>query len=158
MLVDTSDSRGTLFERLVEEHRDILAMLAATLEIDDTDMLGRRAGFARLARVLRIHARAEEAIVFPRLDGSYELGHHVREEQAQHRAIDGRMKEIERSSAIGDAWRAEVEALRRVLEQHFAVEEKFLIPHAHCVISDPDAHTLLADWDQECEFLGRQIA
>jgi hypothetical protein len=158
MLVDTGEYHGLLFDRLVEEHREILAMLDDAVAIDEDDVIGRRSAFRRLARVIRIHARAEETIVFPALDGSYELGHHVREDQAHHRAIDARIRELERSSVIGESWRARIRDLRTMLECHFADEEQVVFPHARCVISDPRSRELLDEYDQERELLRRQQA
>lgn len=158
MLVDTSEYHGLLFDRLVEEHREILAMLDATADIDDDDVIGRRTAFRRLARIIRIHARAEEMIVFPALDGSYELGHHVREDQAHHRAIDARIRELERGSAIDQSWTAQIQSLRTMLEVHFADEEQVVFPQARCVISDPRSRELLEEYDQERELLLRQPA
>jgi iron-sulfur cluster repair protein YtfE (RIC family) len=144
MLIDRGDFRGLIFTRLVEEHRDILAMLDAALRVAE-DPVARVRMFSRLARVLRIHARAEEEIVFPVLDGSYELGHHVREDQAAHVEIDELIRRVE--TAEGDTWRAHVDALRTAMLRHFADEEEVLFPGAHNVISDQHGQDMLIEYE-----------
>ena len=149
MLVDTGDFHGLLFRRLIEEHREILALL-------DT-IRGRDASFARLVRAIRIHFRAEEAIVFPKLDGSYELGHHVRIDQAQHRAIDAMLRDLEHVQLGGAEWLDRLAGLRDQLVAHFADEENVVFPRAHNVISSPDEQALLVLYEQEREFLTSRV-
>jgi len=111
-----------------------------------------RAGLARLARMLRIHARAEEDIVFPALDGSHELGHHVREDQALHRVIDAELLAVEREPDDA-AWQPRLAALRVTLVAHCAEEESQLFPRARCVISDSHARDLFDVYELEQEML-----
>ena len=102
--------------------------------------------FGRLARILRIHARAEQEIVFPVLDGSYELGDHVREDVRAHQEIDDLIRMVERSD--GATWKAHVVALRTVMLAHFADEEEILFPRAHFVISDQRSQDMLIEYQQ----------
>jgi hemerythrin superfamily protein len=149
MYVETSGYPGQLFHRLVEEHREILATLDATLEVDDS------AGFARVAQMIRIHARAEEAVIFPVLDGSYELAHHVREDVEEHRTIEAQLREIAQRDAMGKAWHDQARALRVMLVRHFQDEEEVVFPRARNVIN-PRSNELLELYEIEREFLARQ--
>jgi hemerythrin-like domain-containing protein len=155
MLVDTGDYHGLIFNRLREEHREIRAMLDALLRLADHDAAGRRATFARFAEAVRIHARAEEEIVFPVLDGTYELGHHVREDAKDHRAIEALIRAVELSPAEGPGWRTQVYALKSTLDHHFADEENVVFPLAEEVVSSPHARDILFAYEQEREFLTR---
>ena len=157
MLVATSDYHGLLFDRLAEEHHEILAALDQALAIDESDPHGRREAFRYLARVIRIHARAEEDVVFPTLDGSYELGHHVREDQAQHRAIEDQLREIELGFPSGAAWFEAMRRLRSLLLRNFTDEEGVVFPRAHNVISDPQARDLLIEYEQQREVVEHRL-
>lgn len=150
MLVDRSTFLGFIFARLVEEHREILAILDGALED------GQPASFRRLARILRVHARAEELIVFPALDGSHELGHHVHEDVQVHRDIDQQLRALEQSADRGPAWRARAMTLREILVTHFGDEELRLFPGAQCVISDQHSQDLLNEYERECAYLATQ--
>lgn len=151
MLVDRGSFQGFIFTRLIEEHREILALFDAAL-VD-----GEPATFRRLARILRVHAKAEELIVFPALDGSHELGHHVHEDVLIHRDIDEQLRALENSADRGPAWLARASALREILLAHFADEEVLLFPGAHCVISDQHSQDLLNEYERECAFLATQL-
>jgi hemerythrin superfamily protein len=157
MLVATSDYHGLLFDRLAEEHREILTALEQALSIGESDPHGRREAFRHLARTIRIHARAEEEVVFPPLDGSYELGHHVREDVAQHRAIEEQLRDIELGFPSGAAWLEAVRRLRTLLLHNFADEEGVVFPRAHNVISDPAARDLLVVYEQQREVVEHQL-
>jgi hypothetical protein len=153
MLVDTSDYHGLIFDRLIDEHREIQALLEATLALADDAVAARRIAFAQLDRLIRLHAEAEERIVFPVLDGSYELGHHVREDQAEHRIIDTHLRAIAASGLSGPGWRDLFEALHATLMRHFVDEEKIVFPRALCVISSPDSQRMLYEYEQDREYL-----
>ncbi len=140
---------GLLFRRLTEEHQRILAALDLMIDSDDPDPETRRAAFERLARAIRIQSAAEEAIVFPVLDGSFELGHHVREDQARMRGIEARLRKIERSDEI-DA--AQLLVLRSMLVREYDDEEQVVFPRA-LMVMDSTVDTMLLEYEQERAFL-----
>lgn len=153
MYTETDGYPGQLFHRLVEEHREILALVDQLLA---TDPLDPRAAIARLATTIRVHARAEEAVIFRVLDGSYELGHHVREDEHEHRTIDAQLRMIERRAGAGVPWRDQVEALRVMLLRHFDDEEEVVFPRARYVVN-PRSDDLLRLYDQEREYVAGQL-
>jgi len=153
MLVDSGDYHGLIFGRLREEHREIVSLLADVMRLDDDE--ARAAAFARLAQLIRIHDRAEDEIVYPVLEGSRELRHHMREDTKDHRAIDALLRSIEVDSAAGPGWQERLTALRAALDHHFADEEEYVFPRAHAVISSPEEQEMLLFYEQEREFLSR---
>jgi hypothetical protein len=157
MLVDSSDYHGLLFDRLADEHHAILAMLDGALLIRDGDLRGQHEAFLRLAHDIRVHARAEEDVVFPTLDGSYELGHHVRQDKAHHRAIEDQLRAMELDLPSGAAWREEMLRLRGLLERNFRDEEEVVFTRAHNVIGDPQSRELLVEYEQQREFVEQHL-
>ncbi len=153
MYVETDGHPGLLFHRLVEEHREILRILDELRATDAAAPPAEQAAVvARLGRIIRIHARAEEAVIFPVLDGSYELGHHVREDEQDHRTIDAQVSLIERRAASGQTWLDQLEALRVMLLRHFEDEEEYVFPLARYVLN-PRSDDLLRVYELEREYL-----
>jgi hypothetical protein len=146
MLMRTVPYAGRVFDLLIEEHRVILGLFAALRALPAHAVAERRAGLAEVGRLLRAHARAEQEIVFPALDGSHELGHHVREDRRQHAEIDADLCAIEALDPAGTAWAQEVAALAALVARHMADEEEILIPGARRVIGDTYAETLLLEY------------
>jgi hemerythrin superfamily protein len=149
MLVDTSGFHGGVFATLLEEHRVITGMLDELLRRPAGEAAERGAAFTALARTVRAHDRAEEAIVYPPLDGSYELGHHVRIDRRQHRAIEELLQAVERTPADDPAWTGRLSELQRLLARHLADEEGVVIPRARFVISGQHASELLLAYERE---------
>ncbi len=114
MFVEPDDSSGILFHNLVQEHREILALLDEAIAADGDAKCD---AFVQLAKILRIHAHAEETVIFPT---SATLG--------EHRAIDARLHEIERRVSARTPCDGLIRALRVSLERHFADEEEVLFP------------------------------
>jgi hemerythrin-like domain-containing protein len=149
MLVDRGSFHALLFDILIEEHRLIATLVERALALPSSEPAERVAAFARISRLVRAHAGAEEDILFPVLDGSYELGHHVREDVAVHAAIAERMRRIERTPADGVDWSHDLAALWELLAQHFADEENVVFPRARCVISDGSSMELAISYERD---------
>jgi hypothetical protein len=149
MLTDTSGGfYGFIFNRLIEEQHEILAMLDAV----DADPVA----LPMLARAIRLHDRAEEIVLFPVLDGSYELGHHVRDDIREHRAIEAMLRDLEHGDPRQPAWKHQLDLLRAALEHNFT-DEQDVYTRARTVVSDEHAQQLLGVYEQEREYLSSRI-
>lgn len=157
MLVDTGGFHGFVFDTLIAEHRAMLGMLDRLRALPATDVDARRAAFAELSRAVYAHARAEELIVFPALDGSHELGHHVRLDKREHQAIEGLMRDIETTPASSLDWARKVAMLADLLHRHFVDEEEVVFPHARNVISDQHSAELLTSYETERDLVLSQL-
>jgi iron-sulfur cluster repair protein YtfE (RIC family) len=159
MLIDRGPFHELVYDILVTEHRALAALLEQALAIPASRPAERVATFTGFARLLRAHAHAEEKIFFPVLDGSYELGHHVREDAVAHARIGELLREIEGIPAMDPAWHHALVVLRMTLERHFDDEETVVFPRAHCVVGDARAMELGAlyeyDRDEELARLAR---
>jgi hemerythrin superfamily protein len=152
MLTDTAgDFYGFIFNRLVEEQHEILGLADAFAEGPDNPAL-----LATLARAVRLHDRAEEVVLFPILDGSYELGHHVREDVREHRVIESLLEELQRRDPTEPGFRRQINELRAALEHNF-VDEQDVYARARTVVSDEHAQELLGVYEQEREYLSDKV-
>lgn len=157
MLVDTGGFHGFVFDTLIAEHRSIAAKLERIRALPAEDAETRRVEFAELGRLIYAHARGEELIVFPALDGSYELGHHVRLDRREHQAIEAMIRDIESTPAASLDWSRKLTLLADLLRRHFADEEEVVFPHAHNVISDQHAAQLLDTYEAERDLVLSQL-
>lgn len=109
-----NDGAEVLYERLVEEHREILALLDEAIAAPPA---AQHDLFVQLGKIIRIHAHVEETVIFP-----------TRAACGVHRAIDARIREIERCTAAGTPCDGLMRALRVSLARHFADEEEVMFP------------------------------
>lgn len=153
MLVDRGGFHELVYDILIKEHRAMAHLLEQALSIPASSPADRVAIFEKFARLLRAHAHAEEKILFPVLDGSHELEHHVREDAAAHARIEKMIREIEQTPPDDPFWRRGVSALRHRLEVHLDDEEHVVFPRARCVIDDARAMDLglLYERDRDAE-------
>lgn len=151
---DPELERG-LFGKLIEEHRMIAALFDIAIgsrELDD-----RRAAFATLARELTLHMRAEEEIVYPALDGSYELGDRIHEARREHERAAARLETLEELGDSGDVWLAKVRALRAEVEHHVREEERAVFPRARMVLDRLHQEELLELYEQDKVVQARRL-
>jgi hemerythrin-like domain-containing protein len=153
MLFNLADFEGDVFERLIAEHREIARMLDELDGLPAHARTERTAAFDAVARALRIHDQAEDDVVFPPLDHSYELGAHMRVDHRDHAAIEAQLRAIEEADRAGADWARKLAALVELVRRHFADEEEFVIPHARNVISGPRAAELLSAFLKDREYL-----
>jgi len=148
MLINRTEFDGSVFDRLTEEHRTIRALLDGllALEVDD---VRRTAWFARLAELVRAHARAEDEIVFPALEGSHELGRRMRQEHAHHQRIEALIHGVVVQPATSDEWAHRLRMLDVALRDHFYDEEHNVFPLARYVISAEHAADLLNLYERD---------
>jgi hemerythrin superfamily protein len=150
MLTNRTDAEGSVFERLVEEHVAIRKLLEAGLASHADDPT-RTAAFHQLARMIRAHARAEDEIVFAALDGSHELGGHMRADHVAHAAIAEALDDVEALAPSSPAWKQRLHGLSALLTSHFRDEETVVFPRARFVISAQRAAEMLALYDRDRE-------
>jgi hemerythrin superfamily protein len=149
MLVDRGSFHELVYDILIAEHRAMAALLEEALATPASQAAARTEAFTRFARLLRAHAHAEEKILFPVLDGSYELGHHVRKDAAQHAQLEELVRLIEDTPAADPAWRPSVAALQRRLLLHFVDEEDVVFPRARRVMDDAHAMDLALRYERD---------
>lgn len=140
-----------LIQRLEAEHREILAEFDALVALGERGPVDRSI-LVHLAWTIYLHDRAEDAIVFPALDGSYALGRHIRAEQHEHRIIETQFEDLELRFSLGGEWLQQARTLRAFLLRHFAHEEDVVFARAATVL-DPLSDELLLRYEQERTFL-----
>ena len=136
-----------VFALLIEEHRRVAMLFESIDVLADAD--ARNTVFETLARELLAHARAEQAIVYVRLERSRELEHEMERARDQHVRVELLVDEIRKLDPDGPTWTRKVEELRRAVEAHVEEEEREIIPRAHLVIDDNTINDLEVAYKQE---------
>ncbi len=140
-------SHGRIFDRLVEEHRQIVAMFDRALAQPTPE--GCAAAFAEIAHFLRAHERAEEEILYPELEGSREIGDHVAEDRREHADLEARMRVLEALPPDSGAWSPLVRDLRDAFVRHAADEEQVLFAGARTRFGDDRSELLLIEYEMD---------
>jgi hemerythrin superfamily protein len=109
----------------------------------------RAAAFHQLARMIRAHARAEDEIVFAALEGSHELGDHMRVDHVAHVAIAEALADVEAIAPSSSEWKRRLHGLYALLESHFRDEETVVFPRARYVLSAQHAAELLVLYEKD---------
>jgi hypothetical protein len=136
-----------VFKVLIREHRLVAEMFDVLDQLSGADE--RVPGFEALARELLAHARAEQAIVYARLDGSRELEGEIGRARGQHDRLEVLIAKVRAADPDGDGWALALEELRRAVEAHVDEEEREIIPRAHLVIDDRAVEDLLVSYRYE---------
>jgi iron-sulfur cluster repair protein YtfE (RIC family) len=116
------------FERLIEDHRQITALLHQMEQVPDGEMTRRSKLFLQLKRTLAKHAMAEEDIVYPLLQGTAGAADQVRRLYNEHVDIKMHLYELEQLLKARSNWVERVHALRAIIENHARDEEENEFP------------------------------
>src|SRR5688572_24406121 len=109
---------GDLFDRLIREHRAVRGLLEQMDQQLDDDPEGTQLLLPEVRRLLLPHARAEERVLYPALDAAEPtspLSHHAREE---HALIEHLLDQLGASLVVDEAWRAKLDILIDLVDQH----------------------------------------
>jgi hemerythrin superfamily protein len=116
------------FERLIQDHRQILSVLH-DMENTETDSRAKRAAMLlRVKRMLGKHAMAEEDVVYPLLHDRAHAETETRQLYDEHADIKIHLYELEQMVRNNEDWRHRVMSLRRLIETHARQEEEQEFP------------------------------
>jgi hemerythrin superfamily protein len=157
MQIDTHRQNHELgvFAVLIAEHRQVAELFERIDRLDDPE--SRATVFELLARELLAHSRAEQAIVYDRLDHSRELETEIGRARKQHAHVEHLIAEARDLDPEQDAWARKIEELRRWVEQHVEEEERDIIPRAHLVIDDRTVDELQVAYRYEKDLVLREL-
>lgn len=120
---------GDPFDRLIEDHRQILRVLNE-MEHSGTDTSRAQRGkqLLRLKRMLGKHAMAEEDVVYPMLHDRANAESETRQLYDEHADIKIHLYELEQMLMDNEDWRHRVTSLRTLIESHARQEEEQEFP------------------------------
>jgi len=116
------------FELLVQDHREILALLERMAAAPSGSATRRGKLFLALKRKLAKHAMAEEDVVYPIVSkepGTGTQGQHFYHEHADMKIL---LYELESQLMAGQDWSAAVARLRDLVRSHIDQEEDTVFP------------------------------
>jgi len=124
------------FDRLKQDHREILAILDQMVERPEDSTTSKGALFLGLKRTLAKHALAEEDVVYPVL---YERAHAVEEAKklySEHADMKIHLYGLEEALKQGLNWDTRVQALRSLIRRHVEDEESVQFPRLESLMDD----------------------
>jgi len=116
------------FQLLIEDHREILAVLDRMAGAPSASAAQRGKLFLALKRRLAKHAMAEEDVVYPIVSkepGTGTQGQHLYHEHADMKIL---LYELESQLMAGQDWSAAVGRLRDLIRSHIDEEEETVFP------------------------------
>jgi hemerythrin superfamily protein len=107
-------------EQLRRDHAKALAELAAVSEESDPGRA--QARLARLRRAWRVHALAEETVVYRALEGGAATPR-AEERFVEHELVESQFQKLAQGRPGTQEWKARVAVLREVMTRHIEGEE-----------------------------------
>jgi len=129
-------SKPQIYDILQREHEEVGELFH---QLEEAKGLVALQLFAKLKLKLVPHARAEEAIVYPRLQKADETAEQVLESLEEHKQVDALIAELDASSPRDERWAAKMKVLADMVGHHVDEEEGELFPRARQILSDREA-------------------
>lgn len=117
-----------ILESLAQDHRALENWLTELGATPSTEAEQRSAVFARLQALLQAHARAEEEVVYRRLQQASSEQEKTLEAYEEHHIADVLLQELASALPGGPAWAAKLKVFEEVLRHHIKEEELNLFP------------------------------
>jgi hypothetical protein len=134
------------FTYLMEDHRRIANHIKMAEEAEDHAEKEKHC--RHIVALLRLHARLEEALLYPTLEKKQETHDMVEEAYAEHALAKDLLQEIENLDIGSDEWKAKMAVLRENIEHHVLEEEGELFPKAKSVLSDTEQASMTDGMEQ----------
>ena len=116
------------FDRLFQDHRQILALLERMREAPDDSAAARMPLFLSLKRTLAKHALAEEDVVYPLLHGSAGSAAAAKGLYSEHADMKIHLHEIEETLKNDGSCAARLHSLHELIADHIRDEEGVQFP------------------------------
>lgn len=111
-----------IFDDLTADHRELKAEIGTILQSEDRKE--RAAIFSHFRTLLTAHSRAEEKVLYRRLERSEEGKDQALEGAVEHEVADRLVEDLSKSRNVeGDKWTARCTVLKELLEHHIEEEE-----------------------------------
>jgi hemerythrin superfamily protein len=111
-----------ILETLQTDHRQVRELLETILSTDDAKKRGDL--FKQFRTELTSHSRAEEKVLYRRMEKSEEGKDDALEGAVEHQVVDRLIEDLSRSRSVGsDKWTARCTVLQELLRHHIDEEE-----------------------------------
>ncbi|MFZ6178153.1 hemerythrin domain-containing protein [Nannocystis pusilla] len=140
-------AKPQIYDVLHREHEEVSELFHQLEEAKGAEALEL---FARLKQKLVPHARAEEAVVYPRFLEEQNAADTTREGIEEHKQVDNLIAELDAMTPDNDGvWKAKIKVLADMVGHHVDEEEGELFPLAKQVVSDREAEQLAEEYARE---------
>jgi hemerythrin superfamily protein len=137
---------SSVFDVLMVEHRDVEALFEQleALCADSPDQAGDL--FTVLEEMLLVHAKAEQAVLYPRLAQIRELSDKMLEARAEHEAVEMLIGQLRNAAPNDGEWLARLTVLKENVQHHVREEENEVFPKARDAIDEKEQKRLAASY------------
>ena len=132
----------TIYQVLREDHKKFRALFDQVKETTERAEKTREEILEKLEQTLLPHAKAEEKVLYSRLQKEDETEAVSLEAIEEHRVAERLLKELRALPVTDPHWTAKMEVLRESVEHHLEEEEDEMFEKAREVLSEEEAHTL----------------
>jgi hypothetical protein len=134
------------FLYLMQAHRLIAKHIKIAQEATTHEDQEKHCG--HVIALLTLHAKLEEATLYPALEKRMETHDLVDEAYEEHSIAKDLLEELGAAEAGSDSWKAKLTVLKENIEHHVLEEEGELFPKARDVLSDAEQETLATNMEQ----------
>jgi hemerythrin superfamily protein len=138
--------RPEIYELLIREHEELGELFHELLAAKGKLAAGL---LARVRLKLVPHSRAEEAVLYLRLQDDERTAEKVRVSLAEHKQVEALLDELLATSPRDDNWAARARVLADMVGRHVDEEEGELFPLAKRVLDPQEAQRLAAAFETE---------
>lgn len=136
------------FTLLKQDHKTVAELLEKIDATTERALKTREELFTRLKTELDVHAKIEEEIFYPALEGEDETHEITLEAFEEHRLVKQLLAELESMPKDDEQWTARFTVLKENIEHHVEEEEGEMFPKARNVLSKEDQDTLGARMEE----------
>jgi len=116
------------FDRLVQDHRSVVALLERLVSASDDSSARRMAAFLAVKRALAKHALAEEDVVYPLLHAKANAATAAKQLYSEHAEMKIHLYELEMTLQSGASWGERARSLQSLITRHIREEEDVQFP------------------------------
>jgi len=144
-----NENDAGIFEVLHLEHTDVSALFEQieAMLLDDSPSEARDL-FIVLRDNLLAHAKAEQAVVYPRFMQIKELADKMMEAEAEHGAVEMLIEQLDGRTPNGEQWLAQLKVLQENVQHHVKEEEGEIFETAKEHIDAAESKRLAASFLQ----------
>lgn len=145
------------FLKTLKLDHELVEELFDALEAADADSLEEReALFKKLRTELFSHSKAEEAVLYTRLEELEEVKSLALESTEEHDVIDYMLSKLE-ATPVEDTghWEAEIKVLKEAVEHHVQEEETRMFPRVRELFTAKDLDQMAVRFKEEKEMFKR---
>lgn len=139
-------TKRTIYDILKREHEEVSELFHELEEAEGAEAL---ALYSQLKLKLVPHAKAEEAVVYPRFLQESQAVDITREGIEEHKQVDHLLAELDGTSTDAENWTAKLKVLADMVGHHVDEEELQMFPLAQQSLSERDAAQLADAYERE---------